>query len=369
MTNVLLGFLLLLPLLINGRLNGGATEEAGTEPPPENYVAVRRQIQCGIGLGTAGLQHATKDVVLKSLELGVTLIDSAQAQEWYNEHGVGDALQAYSQAKNTSTGNVVVVTKIHPRDYELSKMRQALLKSKSDLQRSSLDVVLLHFPRCQPGQCPEGEPKVSWQHAWKNLETLKNELYISEIGVSNFEEHELLELVTSVANARVSVVQNWMDPFHQDRKVRAFAIHHRMDYMAYSSYGTQWNRKFDHNVVFNNPLLHRIADKHKSTVTQVVLSWLHIMGVVSLPRSSKEEHLKENFQALRPKPPQNGIPQSACEFYHLRLDKEDMEQINELDGILGNPWEPLEKSEDKEKEKENQNLKVNRNQRENKNKK
>ena len=248
-------------------------------------------------------------------------------------------MKAYGDSKNASTDHIVVVTKIHPRSYELSKMRKALFQSQTDLQRSSLDVVLLHFPRCQAGQCSEAEAKISWQTAWKNLEKLKHEMNIKEIGVSNFDKRELSELVLSLANTKVSVVQNWMDPFHQDREVRTFAAAHNIDYMAYSSYGTQWGRKYDHNVVFNNPALDRIAKKHKTSIAQVVLTWLHLERVISLPRSSKEEHIKENFDSLRPIPPENGVPQSACHVAHLRFEQDDMELVQSLEGILGNPWD------------------------------
>lgn len=43
---------------------------------------------------------------------------------------------------------------------------------------------------------------------------------VRAIGVSNFSEgllRELLQIATTVP----AVVQNWMDPFHQDRAVRA----------------------------------------------------------------------------------------------------------------------------------------------------
>lgn len=41
---------------------------------------------------------------------------------------------------------------------------------------------------------------------------------MSAIGVSNFDPHELKELL-SIARRPVAVVQNWMDVFHQDTEV------------------------------------------------------------------------------------------------------------------------------------------------------
>ena len=42
-----------------------------------------------IGFGTAGLKPNTAEVVKFALSKGVRLIDTAQAQEWYDEEGVG----------------------------------------------------------------------------------------------------------------------------------------------------------------------------------------------------------------------------------------------------------------------------------------
>jgi diketogulonate reductase-like aldo/keto reductase len=36
-----------------------------------------------------------------------------------------------------------------------------------------------------------------------------------------------------------------MDPFHQDREVRELCKVHNIVYMAYSSFGTQWQAKYN----------------------------------------------------------------------------------------------------------------------------
>ena len=71
-----------------------------------------------IGLGTAGLRGETKDIVCKSVkDYGYKLIDTAQAAEWYDERGVGNALL---ECLSDSLDSIIVVTKIHPRSYRYS---------------------------------------------------------------------------------------------------------------------------------------------------------------------------------------------------------------------------------------------------------
>lgn len=71
-----------------------------------------------LGLGTAGLGSSGYDIICHALRTGAyRMIDTAQAQEWYDEASVGRALQSCGGDSNSSSATIVV-TKIHPRDYE-----------------------------------------------------------------------------------------------------------------------------------------------------------------------------------------------------------------------------------------------------------
>eukprot|EP01036_Dinobryon_divergens_P024916 gene24916-33409_t len=295
-----------------------------------------------IGLGTAGLGANTAEIVRAAvLEHGVRLIDTAQAEEWYSEDGVSRGLLAASEGLQIDTP-VMIVTKIHPRSFALNKMRERLERSisllvdpfsRNSTVRTEL-VVLLHSTRCWPGHCSPEEEAISWRTGWKNLEILKRDLAVRAIGVSNFHEEELQELVLSIANERVSVVQNWMDPFHHDWDLRSFAAEHHIQYMAYSSFGTQWlGRRFsaEHNPVFENPVLEQIAEKHRTDIAQVVLAWLLSSAAVAIPRASRLDHLRTNFRFL--------ATSSSSSSEPLQLDDQDLAEIGELDGILGDPWD------------------------------
>lgn len=64
-----------------------------------------------------------------------------------------------------------------------------------------------------------------WQDAWRELEKLYSAGAVRAIGVSNFSEGLLRELLV-LATVVPAAVQNWMDPFHQDKAVRALCAEH-----------------------------------------------------------------------------------------------------------------------------------------------
>jgi diketogulonate reductase-like aldo/keto reductase len=107
-------------------------------------------------------------------------------------------------------------------------MRAAVVKSIDSLYgglRDSLDVALLHTTTCWTGHCTPEQQRYPWLSAWRNLEELHALGMVKAIGVSNVNAQQLMNLIHS-ANVRVSVVQNWMDPLHQDIEVGGALLRH-----------------------------------------------------------------------------------------------------------------------------------------------
>jgi diketogulonate reductase-like aldo/keto reductase len=180
-------------------------------------------------------------------------------------------------------------------------MKQSILDSQIKIYGypRKLDVVLLHAPFCWEGHCTKEQNSYNWLDGWRNLEQLHQEGLISAIGVSNVNEHELNDLL-AIANVRVSVVQNWMDPFHQDKKVRLICRNRNIAYMAYSTLGNQWYhmRNVGRNPVFTDPVLRSIAESRNTSVSTVALSWALQEGVVIIPKSGKTKHIIDNSKLL-----------------------------------------------------------------------
>lgn len=66
---------------------------------------------------------------------------------------------------------------------------------------------------------------------------------LRSLGVSNFDVESLEELV-QLSTVAVSAVQNWFDPFHQDRVVRKLCEKHGIRYIGYSTLGKFFGRGF-----------------------------------------------------------------------------------------------------------------------------
>lgn len=311
-----------------------------------------------LGIGTAALRGYGSSVVEEALSYGVMLIDTAQAPEWYSEAEVGRGIESFlahndlMSSNQCSYGDIYIVTKIHPRSFERTAMNDALTKSRNLLTRNTkpLDLVLLHSPYCWEGHCTSEQLRHTWQDAWRNLEEQKRDGFlVNHIGVSNFDLpllQELLQLTTSKANnngkmTQVTAVQNWCDPFHQDREVRAFLRAQGIQYMAYSTLGSQWLHKDvlqGINPVLTDKTLSRIAATYSVTVAEVVICWALQEGMVVIPRSTNSEHLLLNsFRGRR---------SSAMNSTNIRngdlkcfLAPQDMQDIQQLDGTLGVPWD------------------------------
>merc|ERR1711871_1328624 len=104
------------------------------------------------------------------------------------------------------------------------------------------------------------------------------------VGVSNFGIRELQHLLTLPGN--IGAVQNWMDPLHQDRRVRDFCSDHGIPYVAYSVLGTQWLAAgYSQNPVLNHPVIVDVAHSMALSPAVVVLKWAVQSGAHIIPRS------------------------------------------------------------------------------------
>lgn len=166
-------------------------------------------------------------------------------------------------------------------------------------------------PVCaSPGhtQTRRGERDGGWEGSWKALEEFldpstahtRGGVWIRAIGLSNVDMHVLTTLQRSHTYVTPHVVQNWMDPFHQDRAVWDWCRANGVLYTSYSTLGGQWeyqptsDGKARANPVNESPVLRDIAQHHGTSVTRVVLQWALQRYAIVLPRSSSLPHIRDN---------------------------------------------------------------------------
>jgi diketogulonate reductase-like aldo/keto reductase len=157
-----------------------------------------------------------------------------------------------------------------------------------------LDLYLVHWP-----------VKGKYRETWKALEQLYREKRVKAIGVSNFLEHHLENLL-EVAEIVPMVNQMEFHPFLVQQSLLNFCTAHNIRYEA-------WSPLMQGNV-FEQSMFEELASRHGKSIAQVVLRWNLQKGVVTIPKSSKKEHIVSN-----------------ADIFDFRLSTEDMDFLDSLE--------------------------------------
>ena len=217
------------------------------------------------------------------------MIDTAAA--YSNEIALAKALAA-AEIKRTE---MFLSDKVWNTSRGAAAVQDACRKSLKKLKTEYLDLYLIH------------QPFGDLHGAWRAMIELKHEELIRAIGVSNFSTGRLADfaLQTPVIPA---VNQIELHPYKQ----------HKLIQKADKEFGTltqawaPFHRGEDG--IFQDPTLTGIAEKHGKTVAQVILRWQTQQGILTIPKSTHIERMKENFNS-----------------FDFHLDQADLDAISKLD--------------------------------------
>jgi len=160
-----------------------------------------------IGLGTFRAGHGEVGAAVKlAIRAGYRLIDCAEI--YGNESQVGDALKAMIAEGVVKREELFIVSKVfnnHHHQPGEDRVRQACEASVAALGVGPLDLYLMHWPHAFRDQelpkggirLPNGHPHpdlditCEYLETWKQMEVLKSEGLVKDIGVANFLEEQL----------------------------------------------------------------------------------------------------------------------------------------------------------------------------------
>jgi len=243
-----------------------------------------------LGFGTHTLNGATcVRCVSEAISVGYRLIDTAAI--YRNEEFVGKGIKQSGIKRE----EMFITTKLWVDDSGYENSKKAFEASLNNLGVEYLDLYLYHRPR--------GDVKGSW----KAMEELYNAGKIRAIGVSNFEPHQLNELLT-YAKVKPTVNQIETHVFFQQNAAFDYLKNTGIQMQGWSPFAAGRNN------VFTNPVLAAIGQKHKRSIAQVCLRWLYQRGIIAIPRSSQKVHMIQNIS-----------------IWDFELDASDMESIAKLD--------------------------------------
>lgn len=222
----------------------------------------------GLGVFRAGAGASTRDAVRTALELGYRHVDTAAI--YRNEREVGEGLRASGVPRD----EVFITTKLWNDDQGYDSALRAFDRSLANLDLDHVDLYLLHWP--VPGERLE---------SWRALERLHAEGRARAIGVSNFTERHLRELLAR-CEVRPAVNQVELHPFLPQTSLRALCAAEGIAMEAYSPLTKA--RRLD------EPVLVEVANELGRTPAQVLLRWGLEQGAIILPKSTNPARIREN---------------------------------------------------------------------------
>jgi 2,5-diketo-D-gluconate reductase B len=225
-----------------------------------------------LGIGTWNMGGAVcEKSVRAALEMGYRHIDTADI--YGNHREVGKGIKGYDRS------GLFITSKVWRSDLAYDKVIERCNKSLKEIGTDYLDLYLMHYPN-------DRFPIAETMRAFKKL---VEDGKIRSAGVSNFYDEWLKEVIEV---SEIPVVTNQVEfhPHLYQRELLDFCTKNGVAVTAYSPLAR--------GQILDDPVLKDIAGKHGKSVAQVSLRWLIQHGMIVIPKSSSEDHLRENMDVF-----------------------------------------------------------------------
>lgn len=244
-----------------------------------------------IGFGTWQVPaDAAEAATREALAVGYRHIDTAAV--YANEHEVGLGLAG----SGLSRDEVYLTTKLWNPDHGRDEALRAFDRSMEKLGIEQLDLYLIHWQCVQFGKYVE---------TWRTFIELRESGRVRSIGVSNFKEPALREIIDATGVVPV-LNQVELHPWLPQRDLRA--VHAELGIATES-----WSPLASGQLI-HDPVLEAVAAKHGKSTAQVMIRWHLQLGLIVLPKSVTPTRIAENI-----------------DVFDFILDADDMEVIASLE--------------------------------------
>ena len=242
-----------------------------------------------LGFGCFQLADQEIEQIIRwAAEAGYRYFDAATRYE--NEKGVGQGLRNCGVPRE----ELFVVSKIWPSCFD--EPEKAVEYSLKQLDAEYIDSYFLHWPSSSADRRYK---------AWEALLRYREKGLLKSVGVSNFTEEQLEDLIEKFGVVPV-LNQVELHPWYPQTELKKYC---REKNIAVTAWGPIF-RGCIHEV----PLMEELGEKYGKSPVQVTLRWHLQHGNIVIPKSSRKERIEANAQ-----------------LYDFELSKEDMKRIDNLE--------------------------------------
>lgn len=242
----------------------------------------------GLGVFESAEGVETMQAIHWALEAGYRHIDTAKI--YGNEASVGEAIKTSGVKRE----EIFVTTKVWNSDQGYQSTWDAFCRSLEKLDTGYIDLYLIHWPVVD-----------KYLETWEVLEEIYEKKLVRAIGVSNFLQHHLEDIVNRKGRTPM-VNQMEFHPHLVQPDLLKYCQHNHIQYQAWSPI-----MKGEVNTL---PLLIELGKKYSKTPVQITLRWDLQKGVVTIPKSVHRDRIFSN-----------------ADIFDFELTADEIKQIDALD--------------------------------------
>ncbi len=275
-----------------------------------------------LGLGTyKSIDTIQQAIQTAYFQCGIPHFDTAAFYQ--NEREIGNALKQLNIARQ----DVFLTSKLWYTEHGYDKATRAFNESIQKLGTEYLDLYLVHWP----GTTGSDDGGVSAnarlrRETWRALEDLYRAGKVKAIGVSNYTEKHLREMLDDGSEFKVDIApmvnQFELHPLLTQKSLIRYCEQHRIVVESYSPFA---KGKLLSGNTSENGVLHQLATKYGVSVAQLIVRWTLQQGIVCIPKSDRPQRIASN-----------------ANVFHFEISDEDMKKIDDMNQDYHCTWNPYE---------------------------
>ena len=224
-----------------------------------------------LGLGTWQLKGSQCERIIKvAIELGYTHIDTAWMYQ--NQTQIGNALRDI----NVEREDLFITSKIWHTHLKHDEVLSQFDVCINDLQMDYVDLLLIHWP----------SDSVPFEETFGAFKKIYDAGKVKSIGISNF-SIEQVDKACDVSELPICTNQVEYHVRNNKEALRAHCETHNIPITAH--------RPLAVGNLAEDKELTEIGKRYGKTAAQVALRWLVQKGIITIPKSGSEPHLRENL--------------------------------------------------------------------------